>query len=57
VGIDKMLSLDFGASGIAATATNAATTIVCPAYPGVIWRVNVAYDWVFDLINFTLIGK
>ena len=43
VGIDKMVSFDFGASGIAATATNTATTIVCPIYTGVIWRVNVAY--------------
>jgi hypothetical protein len=43
VGIDKMVSFDFGASGIAATATNTATTIVCPAYTGAIWRVNVVY--------------
>ena len=43
IGVDKMLSLDFGATGMAATAISTATTIVCPAYTGVIWRVNVAY--------------
>lgn len=43
IGVDKMQSLDFGASGMAATAANTATTIVCAAYTGVIWRINVAY--------------
>jgi hypothetical protein len=43
MGVDKLISLDFGASGMAATAIGTATTIVCPAYVGVIWRVNVAY--------------
>ena len=43
VGIDKALSIDFGASGMAATAAGTATTIFCPIYTGVIWRVNVAY--------------
>lgn len=43
IGIDKIDELDFGGQGIAATAINTATTVVCPAYTGVIWRVNVAY--------------
>ena len=43
VGVDKTVSLDFGASGMAASAAGVATTIVCPAYAGVIWRINVAY--------------
>jgi hypothetical protein len=43
IGIDKELELDFGGTGLAATAINTATTIVCPAYTGVIWRVNVGY--------------
>jgi hypothetical protein len=43
IGIDKDVFLDFGASGLAATALGTATTIVCPIYTGVIWRVNVAY--------------
>lgn len=43
VGVDIESKLDFGASGIAAAVAGTATTIVCPAYTGVIWRVNVAY--------------
>lgn len=43
IGVDKTVSLDFGASGLAASAVGTATTIVCPIYTGVIWRVNVAY--------------
>jgi hypothetical protein len=42
-GSDKEVVLDFGASGLAATALGTATTVVCPATTGVIWRVNVAY--------------
>ncbi len=42
-GVDKVLMYDFGATGIAASAVNTATTVVCPAYTGVIWRVNVSY--------------
>jgi len=42
VGVDKIQSIDFGASGMAATSIGA-TTIVCGIYVGVIWRVNVAY--------------
>ena len=41
IGIDK--TVEFGATGIAASAANTATTVVCPAYAGVIWRVNVSY--------------
>lgn len=43
IGVDKELVLDFGGAGMAASAVNTATTVVCPAYTGVIWRVNVAY--------------
>jgi hypothetical protein len=43
IGVDKMQSLDFGASGMAAISSGTATTIVCPLYPGVVWRVNVVY--------------
>lgn len=43
VGVDKMVSLDFGASGMGAAIPATQTSITCPAYVGVIWRVNVAY--------------
>lgn len=43
IGVDKINKLDFGTSGIACTAIGTNTTIVCPVYTGVIWRVNVAY--------------
>lgn len=43
IGIDKEVKLDFGSSGLAATALGTATTVVCPAYAGVIWRINVCY--------------
>lgn len=43
IGVDKEAVLDFGSGGLAASAINTATTIVCPVYTGVIWRVNVAY--------------
>lgn len=43
IGIDVTKKLDFGASGLAATALGTASTIVAPAYAGVIWRINVAY--------------
>jgi hypothetical protein len=42
-GVDKEGVLDFGSSGLAATALGTATTVVCPATPNVIWRVNVVY--------------
>lgn len=43
IGLDKEQRLPVGSGGIAATALGTATTIVCPAYAGVIWRINVAY--------------
>jgi hypothetical protein len=42
-GVDKEQILDYSGSGLAATAIGTATTVVCPAYTGVIWRINVAY--------------
>ena len=41
-GADKEVKLDCG-NGILTTAINTATTIVCPATTGVIWRTNAAY--------------
>lgn len=43
IGVDKELKDDFGGTGLAAIATNTNTTIGCPAYVGVIWRVTVGY--------------
>jgi hypothetical protein len=43
IGVDKEAVLDFGSSGLAATALGTATTVVCPVYTGVIWRINVGY--------------
>lgn len=43
IGVDKELILDFGGAGISASTAGAATTVVCPVYTGVIWRINVAY--------------
>jgi len=43
IGVDKLDGWDFGSSGLAATALGTATTVVCPAYVGVIWRVTVGY--------------
>ena len=43
IGVDKIVELDPGGSGMAATAINTATTVVCPVYTGVIWRVTVTY--------------
>lgn len=43
IGIDKEKILDAGGSGLAATAVGTASTVVCPVYTGVIWRVMVAY--------------
>ncbi|TAG44491.1 MAG: hypothetical protein EAZ30_17215 [Betaproteobacteria bacterium] len=43
IGIDRELVMDFGGTGLAATAINTATTIICPVYAGVIWRINVGY--------------
>ena len=43
VGIDREQVMDFGGAGMGAIALGTATTVVCPAYTGVIWRVNVTY--------------
>ena len=43
IGVDKQDGFDFGSSGLAASALGTATTVVCPAYVGVIWRVTVGY--------------
>lgn len=43
IGLDVEQTLDFGGAGLSATAINTATTIVCPAYAGVIWRITAAY--------------
>lgn len=43
IGLDKEARLDCGSGGFAAFALATATTVVCPAYVGVIWRVNVLY--------------
>jgi hypothetical protein len=43
IGIDKDVRLDFGSTGFAATTLGTATTVVCPVYTGVIWRINVGY--------------
>lgn len=43
VGIDKEQIMDFGGAGMATSLINTATTVVCPLYTGVVWRVNAAY--------------
>lgn len=43
IGIDKSALLNFEGAGVAATAVGTATTVVCPVYAGVIWRINAAY--------------
>lgn len=43
IGVDKELRVDFGGTGLAATALGTNTTVVCPAYVGVIWRINIGY--------------
>lgn len=43
VGIDKVVGVDAGGTGLAATLAGTATTIVAPVYTGVIWRINVGY--------------
>lgn len=43
IGIDKEARLDCGPEGLSASVLGTATTIVCPAYVGVIWRVNCLY--------------
>lgn len=43
IGVDQVRSFEWGGAGQATSAINTATTIVCPVYTGVIWRVNAAY--------------
>ena len=43
VGIDQEQTLDFGGAGLAAAAPGVATTVVAPAYAGVIWRITASY--------------
>ena len=38
-----VITFDRYDAGLAASAVNTATTVVCPVYTGVIWRVNVTY--------------
>jgi len=42
-GVATQQTLDFGASGMATTALNTATTVVCPGTASIIWRITVAY--------------
>lgn len=42
-GTDVTRDLDFGSTGLAASAAGTATTVVGPATTGVIWRINVGY--------------
>ena len=43
IGVDREVVRDFSARGLACTALGTATTVVCPAYAGVIWRATVGY--------------
>ena len=43
IGADQEREHEFGGAGMAAITPGVATTVVCPAWTGVIWRVNVAY--------------
>lgn len=43
IGVDREISYDWGTDGFAATSPGVATTIVCPVYTGVVWRVNAFY--------------
>jgi len=43
IGVDVERALDFGGTGLAASAVGTNTTIVAPATTGVIWRINVGY--------------
>ena len=44
IGIDKTIQKDFMGAGLAAVASGGVTTIVAPAYIGVIWRITAAYS-------------
>lgn len=43
IGDDKEIVIDSGSTGLATLAVSTATTIVCPAVPGAIWRINALY--------------
>lgn len=43
VGVDIVREFSIGGDGLSATALGTATTVVCPVYTGVVWRVNVCY--------------
>lgn len=43
VGIDKEVYETFGNQGLGALLAGTATTVVCPTYTGVIWRVTASY--------------
>lgn len=43
IGVDREISYDPGSSGLAALLAGTISTVVCPAYVGVIWRVTVTY--------------
>jgi hypothetical protein len=43
-GVDKILDANFSGQPLAALLAGTATTVVCPATPGVIWRVNAFYS-------------
>jgi len=42
-GVDRIEELNFGSTGLAATALGTNTTVGCPVTTGVIWRVTVVY--------------
>jgi hypothetical protein len=43
IGVDKDMRLDCGPEGLAASVLGTNTTVVCPVYTGVIWRINCVY--------------
>lgn len=43
IGTDKVITLDFGSVGLAATGLGVATTIVAPVSTGSIWRITASY--------------
>jgi hypothetical protein len=45
IGIDREVRISGGPGGLAATALGTNTTIVMPAYVGVIWRANCLYHY------------
>lgn len=43
IGVEKVQILDFGSSGLSATAIGSSSSVIAPAYAGIIWRINVIY--------------